>query len=425
MKKIFLLLTLATCVSGSFAQISDSAVLGPSYTNDVYYSMKDGQVASVDGTNWHLAFSTRGTLPPSDVMRSVTVMANEARGVRIFEAPAGTTVEDWNSFDTAGYTTWSNPHNSDTTWDIGAFNINRNHAQIFDFGWGTYDLQSHNVYGSKMFLVRITTGSGPSAVNVFKKLTIESLEFDTVWNFSYANLDNSDSTHTTINKRNYNGKLFAYYNLNTNTAIDREPASWDIVFTRYATMVTQMGQTIFSTTTGVLSHPAVVTSKVSGKPTNEIDAPEEFTARINNIGTDWKINPGPGQPNFVMKDSLAYFTKRTDGQVDKIVFTGLTTSATGVVYFNRTNITLPTGVKNAAAIGQVSMFPNPASESVVIELEANKTYTVTVFDITGKSHMSSTAKGSHTLDISGLKNGIYFVSIQHNGAQKTVKLIVQ
>lgn len=355
-------------------------------------------------------------------MRSVSVIANEGRGVRVFEANNAT----WSSFDTAGYTTWNNPHNNDSTWDIGPLNVNRNMADPFDFGWGSYDLGSHDVIGSKMYLVRITTGSGPSAVNVFKKLTIDALIYDTQWVFTYANIDNSDSTQMTISKKHYAGKLFAYHNLVNDSTFDREPsAPWDLLFTRYGTFVTQFGQTIFSTTTGVLNHPTVMTSKANGLPTAQLQ-PGTYVSNITNIGTDWKINPGPGQLTFVMKDSLAYFTKRADGQTDKLVFTGLTTSATGVVSFNKTNISLGTGLKEANAVGLVSVYPNPATSTITLQLNDAKTYAVAIYDITGKSKLNTSVKGSqNTIDISGLQSGVYFISVENNGAKKAARLIVQ
>lgn len=425
MKKILLPFSFITCLTGAFAQtVSDSAILGPGYANDVYYSMKNGHVKTADGTNWHLAFSVRNTLPPNNVMRSVSVMANEGRGVRVFETPFD--VSQWNAFDTAGYTVWNNPHNSDSTWDIGPFNVNRNLANPFDFGWGEYDISSHDVYGSGMYLVRITTGSGPSAVNTFKKLNIEALVYDTLWVFTYANLDNSDSTRVTINKKDYAGKLFAYQNLNNDSTYDREPADpWDLLFTRYGTFVTQFSQTIFSAATGVLNNATVTTSEVSGVPTASAQA-GVFVSNITNIGTDWKINPGPGQPDFVIKDSLTYFTKRADNRIDKLVFTGLTTSATGVVSFNKTAITPGTGIKEANAAGLVSVYPNPATSFITIQLIENKTASVTVYDINGKSQLSTFIKGTdNTIDIAALNRGIYVIRVESNGAVSTARLIIQ
>jgi hypothetical protein len=427
MRKIFLSFLLITSITGLFAQtVNDSAVLGAGYASDVYYSMKNGHMATSVGTNWHLAFSVRNTLPPNNVLRSVSILANEGRGVRIFEAPDSMDVSKWSTFDTAGYAIWGNPHNSDSTWDIGALNVSRVTTDPYHYGWGSYDISDHNVYGSKMYLVRITTGSGPSATNAFKKLTIESLIYDTQWVFTYANLDNTDSTHMTISKHQYSGKMFAYQNLVNDSTYDREPsAPWDLLFTRYGAFVTQMGQTIFSPTTGVLSYPTVMTSKVSGVPTATA-LEGTYVSNIANIGTDWKINPGPGQPVFVMKDSLAYFTKRADGQTDKLVFTGLTTSATGVVSFSRTNTFLGTGVKNADATGFVALYPNPATSSIIVQLNDSKTCTVNIYDITGKSRLNTTIKGlENTIDISTLHSGVYFVSIENNGSKKVTRLIVQ
>jgi hypothetical protein len=142
-------------------------------------------------------------MPPANFLQSATILANEGRGVSVYQSNA-----TWQNFDTSAYLTWVNPHNSDSSWDLGALNANRNLSNPLDFGWGTYNMTTHNISGNKIYLVRISVGSGQTAVQHFKKLWVQELIKDSVWTFTYANIDNSDSNTVNINKSNYSNKLF-------------------------------------------------------------------------------------------------------------------------------------------------------------------------------------------------------------------------
>ncbi|MES2560261.1 MAG: T9SS type A sorting domain-containing protein [Bacteroidota bacterium] len=397
---------------------------GITYPNDVFYSMKNGVIATASGLDWHLAFAMRAAAPPFNVMRSTTVLANEGRGVSVFAS--NQSPSNFTSFDTTGYKTWVNPHNSDSTWDVGALNAHRDVTDGFDFGWGTYDQTTHDLTGTKVFLVRVTIGTGVSSMTIFKKLKIEKLAFDTQWVFTYANLDNTGLKTITLNKSMFAGKLFAYHNLLGDSTFNREPqGKWDLLFTRYGANFTQFGQTVFSTNTGALSYPTLLTSKVTGVLVDSASA-GVYAHHLTGIGTDWKINPGPGQPSFVIRDSVSYFTKTSDNREDKLVFKSFAGSSTGVIVFAKTNIRLESGLNDVKSIGLLSMYPNPATSTINLSFMDAKTYNVAIFDITGKLQLN-TALNTHqsAIDISNLHAGIYFVSVENNGAKKVVRLIVQ
>lgn len=387
-------------------------ILGAGYTNDVYYSMANGVVSNVAGNNWHIAFSARAAAPPMDVMRSVTVMANEGRGVSVYKS----TQTNWNTFDTAGFSTWVNPHNSDSSWDVGAFNASRT-SNPFDYGWGMYDQQSHDVVGSTIFLVKI-------ASNSYKKVRIEKLAFDTQWVFVSSNLDGSDSTYSTISRAAFTGKLFAYHNLSTHATIDREPsAAWDLLFTRYGTFVTQFNQTIFSATTGVLHYPTVLSAKVTGNVDDSLKVSmASFDKKITTIGTDWKENPGPGQPNFVVNDSTAYFIRLTNNKQYKMVFKSFAGSSTGRISFVVSPVEdfQPVGLFESANTNTVALYPNPASSYVNIVVGSGL-HTISLFDITGKLKKQTTASGTAILELEGLPKGLYFIQVD---GSKAARLIV-
>jgi hypothetical protein len=397
-------------------------VVVETYPSDVFYSMATGKVSTVQGNNWHLAFAIRNATPPFDVMKSTTILANEGRGVTVYESTQP--VSNFTAFDTTGYANWTIPHNSDSTWDIGALNANRTSVAT-DFGWGEYDMTSHDLVGTKIFLVKIAKGTGPNTTYTFKKLMIGKLAFDTTWEFTYANLDNSDTKSKIINKSAFAGKLFAYHNLLTDSTYDREPSgSWDLLFTRYGAYATQFGQTIFSTNTGALSYPTLLTSKVEGVPTDSA-APGLFSNRLTGIGTDWKLNPGPGQPSFVIIDSLSYFTRQGNANY-KLVFKAFTGSSTGTIVFAKTNVGVTMGIEGIEETGFVSLYPNPATGTINIQLNKKGHNTVAIVDLAGKTQLTTTlAELNNSIDISGLQSGMYFVKLQNQQTQKVIRLLVQ
>lgn len=428
-KNILAALFTTLCLS-TFAQttVTDSVSLGASlvgisYPNDVFYDMRTGTVSTVAGGNWQLAFAMRNAAPPFNVMRSTTILANEGRGVTVYESTQP--VSSFASFDTTGYMTWATPHNSDSTWDVGALNANRTNSAV-DYGWGEYDMLSHDLTGTKIFMIRIALSAGPNPTYTYKKIMIERLAFDTSWVFTYANIDNSATKTITLNKSAYAGKLFAYHNLLSDSTIDREPsAKWDLLFTRYGTFVTQFGQTVFSPTTGVLSYPTLLTSTVSGVPTDSAEA-GAYAHFLTGIGTDWKINPGPGQPGFVVKDSLSYFTKDETGHEHKLVFVSFSGSSTGTIVFNKTNIVSPVGIAQPEESPLVNMYPNPAQGTLYLTLNQTDDCTLSIIDIAGRTHIQQNiSEINSAVDISTLQTGVYFVSVQNSHSRKIVKLIVQ
>jgi hypothetical protein len=142
-------------------------------------------------------------------MQAATIRINEGSGVEVFKSSF--TASEWNDFDTAQWMTWPTFFNSDSTWDIGAFNQQRNLSNPFDYGWGQYDMNSRDVIGNKIWLLAITTSPNPSAPKSLKKLMISKIVYDTQWVFTISNIDGTDSNTVTINKSNFNNKFYSSF----------------------------------------------------------------------------------------------------------------------------------------------------------------------------------------------------------------------
>ncbi len=72
----------------------------------------------------------------------------------------------------------------------------------------------------------------------------------------------------------------------------------------------------------------------------------------------------------------------------------------------------------------VNVFPNPADKTLTLELEENAPYLVEILTRSGEQVMQKTLTGSGKIDLEGLKNGFYIISIKKNSEIITKKLVI-
>ncbi len=428
-KNLFTILFLAFIANHLFAQkvSTDSVSMTVGTSVDVFYNIETGKKDTVSNKNWHLAFAIRNAVPPSKTMQAATVLINEGRGVSMYET--NQTIAQWSTFDTTGLNTWPAAFNSDKTLDIGAFNKNRNLADPFDYGWGTYNLTTHDVTGTKIFLLAID-GPYPGAPSSgFRKICIQKIVADSQWIFTISKLDGTDSNTVTINKQAFAGKLFAYYNMNTNTVIDREPIpakDWNLLFTRYKALVTLGPTTVMYPVMGVLQNPNTMGYKLTGNSAFSANYDTlKFTPDARSIDWDWKvITTTPGEWPIV--DTTVYFT-RVGNLINKIKFTQYYNgSDRHVIVFNKSRydgLSANETIKNKL---QVSVFPNPATEQLFITLDSKtKNAEVIISNLSGKAIINAALQNQNNIDISGLQIGMYMLTINTENGSETVKFIKQ
>ena len=195
-KTTIVIITLLLGSTQSKAQVvSDLVSIQQGYTNQVFYSMGNGELSNVSNTDWDVAFQIRG-FPAS-------ILINSKNNVRLWKANKD--VSQWSAMsyaDTTGIV--SNPAyellNSDTSWDYGAFNLTNDTANDFDLGWGTYDPFSHIVTGDSIYFIKIGASD-------YRKLMIISLSGG-VYNFKWANLDGTNEITSSLAKSNFIRKYF-------------------------------------------------------------------------------------------------------------------------------------------------------------------------------------------------------------------------
>lgn len=306
-----------SCEKKSSSIITQSVTLsaGAGYANDIFYRLSDGLTTTVPRSNWDIAFSVSP--------REAAILTNGASGVTLkaYPLPSGWAWTD--DIDTAGYSTWPALFNSDTTWTEGAFNMNAlGHP---NYGWGVYDMVSHNLTGVALYLIKTVDGS-------FKKIWINSkLSVDQQYSFKYADIDGSNEEDITLPLAGKN-KNFVYYSIDTNEEIDREPDTdmWDLVFTKY------IDKSINYPVTGILQNIGVTAQESTDiDPKSEMMPSSGFLTDISTIGSDWKIID-MSTYQYSIDETRVFFVKDLNDNVFRIKFTSFEGTSSGNFSFDIT-----------------------------------------------------------------------------------------
>lgn len=278
--------------------VEQTITMGRDYKNDIWYSLKEGVVHEADKDNWDIAFQTG---------QRAAVLLNGQKGLRAWVVPGSNEDSFDKPIDTTGMeSTWEWAINSEESWHIGAFNMNKDGYETDgDFGWGYYDLSTHYIVGDKLFVIRLGKG-------VYKKFMIETLATGE-YTIRYANLNGTDESIAVIKKRDYDGQNFAYFNLSNNTASSREPQTteWELIFGRYESLIpTGPGQFMAYPVLGVRQNFGIKTARLKGVNPDQAEPPaigtESYSTKIATIGSDWKtFNQSEGK--FVLADDLVFF----------------------------------------------------------------------------------------------------------------------
>ena len=436
MKALSLSLFLAAAVSlQASAQtptwIHDTIATGTGYKKNVYYSLENGTAGIADADNWHIGFST-GTFEEG-------VLTNSAdKAIKLYEISSNPL--DFGTDLTAAFNTAvaANPmpfYNSNTIWNTGAFN--QGSAM---YGWGDYISATHWIEGVVVF--GLVTATDTFQVFIEDKQTYQ-VPNAPVFNFKIAQLDGSQSISRSIalGVTGYKDRAFVYYNIETDSFINREPAksSWDFVFTNYNDENVVMGNEYYKVF-GILNNSATRAAKVDTADA-EFDniignyASYTYDSTINSIGRKWKAS---GMSGVQMVDSLCYFVKVRNGDVWQLVFTasnsgahptdpGMVAMKKRKVYKNTTSVA---DANNAITV--FTAFPNPTNNSLQVVFESaqpNSKNTITLTDMTGRkvySNSLSAISGLQTITIptASLANGNYILSVVSGGHQAIEKIVV-
>lgn len=429
--KYCLIFLLILNVFSNLNSATDSASIGAGYSLLSWYKLGTKSVTSANVSQWNIAFSTA---------LDASIRINDASSIKLWYVVGSdaTSFDEPGTLDTNGLSTdldgvkFKQYFNSPKTWAVGAFNMGKNgFAQGGDFGWGQYNQAIHQLSGKSLFIIALPNGE-------YKKIFIEKWA-NWIYTFKYANLDGSDSQTLEINAKNYEGKLFVYYSLETNEILDLEPNSsdWDIVFGKY-TDVVRMGDVVYDNypVTGARINPNVKVAAVYGIKNSDAQQPNlnQFTNAANTIGYNWKIfNQNTFQ--WIIPDTITYFViSEDDGYLYKLWFTGFVSSA-GNIYFNTEKFLLSVLDEDLEKSTYFAIFPNVLSNGEPLNIfisEQNKSHNIIldIYSLNGSKVYSQNFYLDLTNNIFSLNNlnlssGFYTVRLTIDGKAVTQKLIVK
>lgn len=408
-KKQLLSIMAAASSLVSVAQNSVSVDLADGKTNQSYYSFENGEVANIDNSDWDLAFGVQGV--------SSTVRINSIKGIALWEAPND--YDDWANIDTAGIASWTQLDNSVQDLEVGAFNANADANDPFDLGWASYNISTHQIEANSLYVIKLSA-------DVYKKIKLEGL-LGGVYTFTYSDLDGQNSVTSTLDKSDFENKLFGYYSFDDETTLNREPNAdeWDIVFTKYGIAI-YAGPTYGwhrTSATGVLSNPSSHVSEIHKEGisladisfADTIDFP--LSAEANIIGYDWKKTFD--YVNYEVSDTTAFLIETASGDYYKFKFTAFSTSNGEFTFDYDVVEDIAAGIGNSKE--ELQLYPNPTTGLVQLNSHIQE---VQVYDILGNL-ISNKKINTGRLDITTLPTGMYVIMARINGVQFSSRVTKQ
>lgn len=407
--KIFFVALLATFFvfnTNSHAQkaavITDTVLMNPGYTHEVYYSLTSGTKASVLRNQWDIAFRT--------AILSASIITNDGSGVVLYTYPKSDT-SGWNALDTAGINNWKKLYNSGADWEMGAFNTHTKGQ--FDYGWGVYNVVTHNLTGDSIYVVKLRNGQ-------FVKLIISGkASAQNKYTIKYANLDGQGEKQSVIDCAPFTSRNFLGYSISDSKVIDFETIdanSWDLLFTKY--MYKYPDGTPYNVT-GVLSNYNTGVNKFHPvAPDFRLWSAETMDSSRTAIGYDWKYLDNSFAYHIV--DSLVYFVQDKSGNIHKLAFKEFSGSAKGRIVLEREAISAAGKNENKYFALQATVYPNPVQDFVnlIINPEKVSELHVSISDISGRQVFSAyypvQPEMLNTIQIhsSGLPTGVYMFKAQ-------------
>ncbi len=403
---LFLIITLLGFSAN--AQDTINLSLQPDYAKAIYYDFSTQTAQAFDADAWEVSFMRTGAF-------SLGTRINTASGIEVYEA--ANNPADYDSINPANLSSWTRLYNSDTAWNVGAFD-----RGTATYGWGEYNATNHHVTGTVSFVLKYPD-------DTYKKFMI--VDFWSGYTFKYATWD--ETTNTWINAQQVNlpnsnnpNQLFNYYNLSTNQSVNAAPAldAWDVVFQKYYTPV----QDTLYPVLGVLHNPNIsVAENASGAITDTANL--DFLTNINAIGYDWKTLNQNFEYEIV--PNKYYYLKDEDGAVYRFHFISYEGSATGDLSFVVDNITNEMEVENFDRNNSFSIYPNPTHKrtiNILYETHQGESVHLALYAVTGRLLMSREWKSNglyhHQLDLSKLASGVYLLKFTDGTHTATKKLIL-
>ena len=417
MKKIILAVCAFVAIQNGNAQVVvDTVITGNGYTDNVWYSLENDEQARSVSNNWEIALAT--TIAQNSEIAAV-LRFNHKIGT-LYTVP-GALPANFATLDTAGMVANGELQNSDSKWGIGAFGDVTLTGQ-FDYGWGEYNMTSHNLEANRIFVIKY-------ADNSYKKVMISLNTIGKKYSITFADLNSATPTVSEVDYAAISNRNFVYFSLKNNQMLNREPASasWDLTFMQYLASVSP---TMKYTTFGILTNIGVEAVKVSGvaNPLTFVDHQSQtFSTDINVIGYNWKNAQAQTVPTDVV-----YFVKDRNNSIWKLIFTGFTTGSGSSINsnsFSKEKIVDALGVDQLNANIFLNVYPNPSSDVASIVFDNQAAADVKIVNALGQvvyqENIQTTGLQVVNVNVNDFQAGIYHVIVSSDKQISSQKLIVQ
>jgi hypothetical protein len=393
----------------------------PGFTDQVFYSMVNGEAGRSSIYNWDIAFTNN--------LRDNGVRANHMNGVAVYAYTKGDT-GSWTSFDTIGWA-FKEFHNSTSNLDKGAFNQTPNPSNGFDFSWGVYNPNTHAVTGDSLFML-VFRDQNQAITGMKKFWLVKQTSANGNLTIRLADIDGSNDTTVELTNTgaDYN---FTYYDLRKMKPVLREPVktTWDITFTRWMQYLGPFSPIPYFPSTGVNSNYNTLVAKNHTLPSNEINPWNERPNAVKKhdlIGVDWKYY-NRVERKISLEDSLTYtvFPDSTSIMAYPFYFSSYEGMSTGVIKINQGSINL--GVNEIENIKTI-LFPNPVSgnSNLNISLDENLSQgTLELVNVNGQVLLMkdiSNLGSDFDIELNSILSGLYFVRINSIKGISTTKLSI-
>lgn len=414
--------------ANSQSWITDSVTLENKSVKQIYYSFETQSQHVVDAVNWDLAFSVQNVAIPNSTLQATTIRVNNGKSVKVYRAPGSIGIADFATLDTTNFkSTWTELLDSDSSWDVGAFNEGLDLTVPPSmggpyYGWGNYDESSHNIksQGYVYLIVRDT---------FYRKLYFGDLVGDNVYHFTFANLDNSNEVTDSIRKSDYPNRYFVYYDLKSASVKNLEPSKsdWDVVFTSYWTLVHSPMGTRMMSNPGTLSKKGVKVARIEDiHPDSAWNATRNFSEQINTIGGEWKshIFDSLGS-RYIYEDSLSFVIDNGGDSLYLLHFYKYGGSINTRMYFQFQKQAKPSGPVDAVqtiSASNIKTYPNPVSSTLYVETDGNAQ--VEILDLNGRLILNKNINSSdNRIDVSTIQNGLYIIKVIQSNNIFTSKIL--
>ncbi len=165
---------------------------------------------------------------------------------------------------------------------------------------------------------------------------------------------------------------------------------------------------------------------MEGFGTEEIDLSGTFTDPDTDVLTFSVMSADESVVTATIADGTSKLTLTEVGPGSSVITVTATDGRGGMATDMFTvTVEMVTGVAEAG--GSLSVYPNPGSESLTVEMEGTWSL-VRIYDFTGRHiHVPVREQGPKkvVLDISGLPGGIYLVKVSGGGGSTVRRLIVE